>query len=297
MPIPKPRSNESESDFISRCMGDEVMNEDYPDQDIRAGVCYTQWENRNKGKAMDTPITVPFEIKALNDREFEGYGSFFGNVDYGGDIVLPGAFEETLKEHKAQGTLPAMFWMHKPDQVPGKWLHMEEDSQGLFVKGTTAKTQLGDEARTLLNMKAVRGLSIGYETLERDWDQEGNRLLRKVSLFETSIVSLGMNPLAQITHAKTRLSENGIYVPKDDEIAELKRDIGRFIQTKGFSRRAAMAVVGELFKGSTSVTPDNLQDPPQPCATPDEIEVNAGLSDFKEKLLLQDLDRALKEIF
>ena len=44
MPIPKPRKGETEKDFISRCMGDEVMREFKPPQ--RRAVCQKQWEEK-----------------------------------------------------------------------------------------------------------------------------------------------------------------------------------------------------------------------------------------------------------
>ena len=37
MPILIPRKNEKENDFIQRCMGDAMMNKEYPDQKQRAG--------------------------------------------------------------------------------------------------------------------------------------------------------------------------------------------------------------------------------------------------------------------
>lgn len=43
MPMPKPRKDESHDEFIDRCMGDEVMNEDFPDAAQRRGVCESQW--------------------------------------------------------------------------------------------------------------------------------------------------------------------------------------------------------------------------------------------------------------
>jgi len=46
MPIPKPRSGESEKDFISRCMGDDVMVSEFPDAKQRAAVCYSQWRRK-----------------------------------------------------------------------------------------------------------------------------------------------------------------------------------------------------------------------------------------------------------
>ena len=41
--LPKP-SGESEDEFISRCMGDDQMVKEFPDQDQRAAVCYAQWK-------------------------------------------------------------------------------------------------------------------------------------------------------------------------------------------------------------------------------------------------------------
>jgi len=41
MPLPKP-SGESQDEFISRCMS-ELAGE-FPDQEQRLAVCYTQWK-------------------------------------------------------------------------------------------------------------------------------------------------------------------------------------------------------------------------------------------------------------
>jgi len=46
MPIPKPNTDESQEEFINRCMADEVMQE--YDQEQRAGICHSQWENRKQ---------------------------------------------------------------------------------------------------------------------------------------------------------------------------------------------------------------------------------------------------------
>lgn len=303
MPIPKPRQNEQESDFISRCMGNETMNNEYPDNSVRSGVCYTQWRNRNK--AMNERLTVKnLEIKSLNSREFEGYGSVFGNVDFGGDVVLPGAFKKSLTEHKLNDTLPLMFWMHKPDQIPGKWLEMEEDSKGLYVKGVMADTELGRDVHTLLKMKAVKGLSIGYSTYDSDYTNEGIRLLKGLDLHETSIVSLAMNPLADVTHAKSRLTENGEYVP---ELAEFKRKCEQFFRDQGISRSNSELFVSNMFKTSTAASAgddrvilDKTKDADKTDnggVTPDEIELRAGLAGFEEKITIYEMEKIFKNAF
>jgi hypothetical protein len=39
MPLPKPKKDESEEKFMQRCMSDKVMQEEYPDREVRSGVC------------------------------------------------------------------------------------------------------------------------------------------------------------------------------------------------------------------------------------------------------------------
>lgn len=240
-------------------------------------------------------LTVPLEIKEITGREFSGYASTFGNVDFGGDIVMPGAFTNSLENYAQEGTLPPMFWMHQMDQVPGKWTSMKEDNNGLHVTGVLAKTDLGDEIYTLLKMKAVSGMSIGYIPTDVNYMANGVRQLKELDLIENSIVSLPMNPQATISMVKTRLSATGEYVPTAGEIAEMKRDVEDFLQFKGWSRRAAIAGVSNFFKEFTDARSEGSQQPA--VATPDEIELAAGVSDFAERMLLIDLNKRLKETF
>src|SRR5215472_13060176 len=44
MPVPAPSSDESQDDFIGRCMANDDMQE--YDTDQRAAICYSQWEER-----------------------------------------------------------------------------------------------------------------------------------------------------------------------------------------------------------------------------------------------------------
>ena len=104
---------------------------------------------------------------------------------------------------------------------------MVEDGRGLKVKGELADTPLGNELHTLLKMKAFRGLSIGFQTIDPDFDRDGNRRLKEIGRSEVSRVSLAMNPLAQIESVKARLSVDGEYVPTERQLEErLHRDFG-----------------------------------------------------------------------
>jgi hypothetical protein len=138
-----------------------------------------------------------------------------------------------------------MFWMHDPSQVAGSWTDIREDTKGLYVKGSLADTQLGNEMQTLLSMKAVRGLSIGYRTVDASYDKEGNRLLKDVDLFEVSLVSLAMNPLAQVESVKSRLSCSGEYIPTE-------REFERTLREAGYSRSISKQITSKVFNSSSS---------------------------------------------
>lgn len=51
MPLPNPQSDEKPDEFISRCMGDPVMNREYKDNKQRYAVCQSLKERAKKRKA------------------------------------------------------------------------------------------------------------------------------------------------------------------------------------------------------------------------------------------------------
>ena len=186
-------------------------------------------------------LTVPLQLKSnLETRELEGHGSIFGNVDLGDDIVVRGAFRQTLANAAKSGDMPGMYWMHDPLRPIGAWSEMREDDVGLYVKGQIADTALGNEVRELMRIGAVRKLSIGYKATDVDYDSKGHRLLKSVNLRDVSPVSIAMNPLAKISSFKSQLSADGEYVPTEREMEQHFRDMG-------CSKKTARVLVHKLF--------------------------------------------------
>lgn len=50
MPIPKPKKNETEEEFIPRCMSDGVMRKEFPKRDQRFAVCMNKWKEHKNDK-------------------------------------------------------------------------------------------------------------------------------------------------------------------------------------------------------------------------------------------------------
>jgi HK97 family phage prohead protease len=193
-------------------------------------------------------FNVAAEIKAVDDSGIiEGYGSVFGNLDSYSDIVAPGAFAKSLEEAKASGRMPAMLWQHNQEEPIGVWTEMREDDRGLFVKGKLADTQRGKEARELIKLGALTGLSIGYTTRSYQVDRENDsRVLTDVQLWEVSPVTFPANSEARITGVKA----SDISSPKDFE---------RFLRDAGFSRKEAKQITAHGFGDSDlrDVDPDD----------------------------------------
>ena len=44
--LPTPNGGEDKDQFINRCMANDKMNNEYPDEDQRYAVCQKQWEKK-----------------------------------------------------------------------------------------------------------------------------------------------------------------------------------------------------------------------------------------------------------
>ena len=179
------------------------------------------------------------QIKAAgDDGTVEGYGSVFGVRDNHDDVIAKGAFVQSLKDHKAAGTMPAMLWQHDADKPIGVWTEMVEDEKGLRIKGQLAmETVKGKEAHALLKMGALNGLSIGFMSKEWAYDRDTEvRTLTAIDLWEVSLVTFPANEKARVTNVK---SADERQAPKDAE---------KVLRDAGFSKSDATAFVSRVMR-------------------------------------------------
>jgi len=142
-------------------------------------------------------LAFPFEIKtATAEGEFEGLAATYGNEDSVGDMIEPGAFTKTLASAKDR----PLFWQHS--DVVGV-VRLEDSPGGLKARGRlTLAVQRAREAYALLKDGAVRGLSIGFETIRSDFIGSV-RHLREIKLWEVSLTPLPANEFAGVTAVKS----------------------------------------------------------------------------------------------
>lgn len=148
------------------------------------------------------------EFKSFDDEAgtAQFFASVFGNKDLGGDIVLPGAFADSLKETPTAriGFLADHEWDldHRLGFVTGA----KELPEGLLVD---VKFNLDKQrAREIysdfkMNPEAAE-FSFGYSVNPGGYEmrKDGVRLLKSVQLHEVSAVLKGMNPATRLVGVK-----------------------------------------------------------------------------------------------
>ena len=269
MPLPKPSLGEDRNDFVSRCMGDDKVVQEFPDSDQRIAVCNSQFEGgkmteetqvdleeyieeqETKSEEMD----IEFEYKAEDDEKgmFSGYGSILGNKDLGNDVVVEGAFAKSIGKKGAKAV--KMLYQHRQDEPIGVFDEITEDRRGLKVKGRLAMgTQRGREVYELMKMGALDGLSIGYRVDPKgaEYDDKGKRrYLKSVDLMEISAVTFPMNPRARVQAVKG--AERTVR-----EWEELLRDAGSLSRNEAKVAASAVAVALEQRDAVKEETPEVL---------------------------------------
>ena len=182
------------------------------------------------------------ELKQVDDAGvIEGYASVFGGApDLYGDVIAPGAFAASLTAHRRAGTVPLMLWGHDGSQPPiGNWNDLAEDGKGLWVKGTIdLDDPLGQRVHRALKRKAMKGLSIGYETKEAEADAKrpGVRVLTAVDLWEVSPVNFPAQVRAAVDNVKSYTAHGNLPTLPEFEA---------FLREAGFSKSLATAIAGK----------------------------------------------------
>lgn len=173
-------------------------------------------------------FTAPIEIKSLDEGgSFEGYASVFGVQDSDGDVIVKGAFTNTIKAFQQRGKMPKMLWQHNPSQIIGKYSEVQEDDNGLWVKGSLIlDVQQGREAYALMKAGELDAMSVGFNIVNAGGDGSmRGRVIEEVDLWEISLVTWGANPEALVTNVKR------------------KRDFEALLRDAGLSRKQSLAFV------------------------------------------------------
>lgn len=250
-------------------------------------------------------VTIKFKADGLSEGEFYGYASVFNNKDSYGDVVLQGAFTNTLAEWERSGLSIPVLWGHNmsdPDFNLGECLTAKEDDHGLKVH-VKLDLECPKAASTYRLLKAgrVNQMSFSYKVIDGAYIMpEGDEYsyrdayyeLRELELYEVSVVPIGANQETEILAVKSLVSA-------------LAAKAGRSLSSKNEDAiRTAVAQLEEATVSLKSVLPEEVpadevkQDPDKTSGTesPPEAEKSSGPATLSPSVSQAEIDIQLIEM-
>ena len=154
-----------------------------------------------------------FKIKSAEEKDTGTISGYFSTYDREpdsyGDIIAPGAFTETIQKRKESGHPFPLCFNHDLNQIVGAVYpeNIEDTDKGPLMKEATFfDSPLAQEKRELVKSGVVYQFSFAYDVLDAGEVtlEDGRKAneLRKLDLFEISIVPIPANQNAVMTEVK-----------------------------------------------------------------------------------------------
>lgn len=171
-------------------------------------------------------MALKFKDFAIKDATDEGNGGFTGYAatfdrepDCYGDVIAKGAFAETLKEWEASGKPVPLLYDHNfgdPNYNIGT-AELVEDDKGLLAVAKFDGSPMAQRVRELVREGRLYKMSFAFDILdeapvELEDGTKANEL-RKLDLYEVSVVLVPANSHAEIIDAK-RWAKYGATISK-----------------------------------------------------------------------------------
>lgn len=158
-------------------------------------------------------------LKAADDDKpegrFTGYASVFGNKDSYGDVIVKGAFSESLASYGENGAGIPCYWSHQmsdPMMNIGHTVSAYEDEHGLKVDvQLDLDNPNGAYTHKLIQEGRVSQMSFAFDIEDFAFAQSeelGDYMeLRKLKIHEVSVVQVGANQSTELLAVKERIAQ------------------------------------------------------------------------------------------
>jgi HK97 family phage prohead protease len=129
--------------------------------------------------------------------------SKFDNIDSDNDVIRQGAFAKSILERGPESTSNRKIQFlrhHDWEHQIGKFVHMEETSEGLIAIGELSTSNQGDDALKDYQLGVINEHSIGFQYVHDKMHgiEQGDSMIwdiKEVMLWEGSAVTFGANEM------------------------------------------------------------------------------------------------------
>jgi HK97 family phage prohead protease len=248
------------------------------------------------------------ETKTDNEAgTFEATVAIFGNVDRGGDRIMPGAFAKTLDAWKASGDPIPVILSHQWDNPMahiGVVQDAKETEKGLWVKGAldVADNDVARQVHRLMQRRSLKEFSFGYDVPKggEKRAKDGANELHQLDLAEVGPTLKGMNPATELHAVKSALVEDKLQTELQEVKARLEKlekaledqetqvggGDGQGAKARSVDplRKQADAIALDVTSGGVSPQPPNRH-VAEPPPEPDRIDLKELRRQSREVML------------
>lgn len=243
-----------------------------------------------ESKLCEAKLEVKEAVKDGSILHLRAYALAFGNVDSWGDIIEPGACDEFLKS--ADADRMALCYQHDRATVIGKITDKGVDAYGMWIEADILPTTAGKDAAILLKSGAINEFSIGYRATKYEWEKrEGYdyeiRVIKALTIFECSPVTIAANPAAIVVSAKS------LGHVSEEESGDEKKDENNDKQT---NTKSSNAMTPEEIKAMRESIEKQTADLAAELKAKDaELKAQRETIDAQEKSI-DNLDKSMKAL-
>ena len=239
-----------------------------------------------------------FELKSDEAGTISGFFSTYDRIpDSYGDVIAKGAFKETIEARKASGHPFPLCWNHDLDQIIGAVdpEDIKEMEKGPHMTAKFFDTPLAQEKREIVKSGVVFQFSFAYDVKEAGPVELENGVkaneLRKLDLFEISIVPIPANQNAVMTEIKADVPEVKSEEPEEkSEEPEVKSGRRNSKKDADAIREAISLLQGVLGELEEAPEPEG-EDEAKANGAPEEPEQ----SNPKKARLLEYINSMIEE--
>lgn len=273
------------AEFVTLDPGkDECLRRAEQDKRPQASIdAIERYYSDKKGVATVQRKSFNVSVEAKDGGEVRAYASTFDRIpDAYGDVIAPNAFDETIKAWKESGKPIPLLWGHDtadPFSNIGACVDYGTDERGLwFTAEFDEDNEKAQYVRKLCNEGRVYQCSFAFNctdaanvTLE---DGSKARELRKIELYEISIVQIPANQLATIEESKDAPTDTDT-----DALENIAAELTAIIEEVNALIQGADDTEEEPIEPSDEPEADNTEE-----GTQDESAKAAILQMFKESI-------------
>lgn len=210
-------------------------------------------KRRNTMRNYKTAEMLNVKMSGDGNGTVSGYGSTFGNFDSVKESVQKGAFRDTLPKFLRDGFVALN---HDWDGLPIATVsNAYEDEKGLFVEAEFHGDERSQQARRVFQERLERGksvsMSIGYKVLDAA-PVQGGRALKRLELYEVSLVNVPANEMAVVSDVKAANPANKLPIHTSQKEGENNGINNHNRKGGAMWEQAIIAALAALLEGTTA---------------------------------------------